>query len=135
MITQSRKFKPVKCWGCGQGHNLRERPTTSEEEKQRIYQQRREQRPTSKPHQSNQANTSTVTQSRPILSNITTPSTDKCAAVARKPITPATATPITPSTTTMSRRSELTFAAAAKHRAKMDNDTHHPHLEEQLYGP
>ena len=40
--TQSRKFKATKCWGCGQGHNLRDCPTTSEEEKQRIYQRKRE---------------------------------------------------------------------------------------------
>jgi hypothetical protein len=29
MITQSRKFRPIKCWGCGQGHNLRYFPTPS----------------------------------------------------------------------------------------------------------
>jgi hypothetical protein len=34
---QSKKFKNVKCWGCGHGHHLRTCPTTSEEERQRLW--------------------------------------------------------------------------------------------------
>ncbi|KAG7340238.1 reverse transcriptase RNA-dependent DNA polymerase [Nitzschia inconspicua] len=44
LATQSRKFKPVKCWGCGHHHNLRNCPTTSEEQKQSIYHKKREEK-------------------------------------------------------------------------------------------
>jgi hypothetical protein len=42
VITQSKKFRTIKCWGCGQGHSLRDCPTTSDAEKQKNYQQKRE---------------------------------------------------------------------------------------------
>jgi hypothetical protein len=42
LITQSKKFKGVKCWACGHSHNLRDCPTTSEEKKQQIYKQKRD---------------------------------------------------------------------------------------------
>ncbi|KAG7362456.1 integrase core domain containing protein [Nitzschia inconspicua] len=44
LVTQSRKFEPVKCWGCGHHHNLRDCPTTSDEQKQALYQQQREEK-------------------------------------------------------------------------------------------
>ncbi|KAG7355158.1 hypothetical protein IV203_004514 [Nitzschia inconspicua] len=44
LVTQSRKFKPVKCWGCGHHHNLRDCPTTSDKQKQALYQQKREEK-------------------------------------------------------------------------------------------
>ncbi|KAG7352569.1 hypothetical protein IV203_008617 [Nitzschia inconspicua] len=44
LVTLSRKFKPVKCWGCGHHHNLRDCPTTSDEQKQALYQQKREEK-------------------------------------------------------------------------------------------
>jgi hypothetical protein len=31
MITQSQKYKPIKCWNCGQSHHLRDCPTVTPE--------------------------------------------------------------------------------------------------------
>jgi hypothetical protein len=37
MITQSKKLRTIKCWGCGQGHSLRGCATTSDGKKQNIF--------------------------------------------------------------------------------------------------
>ncbi len=38
---QSRKFRGVKCWGCGHNHHLRACPTTSAEERHRLWEEHR----------------------------------------------------------------------------------------------
>jgi hypothetical protein len=38
---QSQKFRTMKCWGCGHSHHLRDCPTTSNEQRQRLWEEHR----------------------------------------------------------------------------------------------
>jgi hypothetical protein len=122
LITQSKKYKPIKCWGCGQGHNLRDCPTTSDQQKQAIYQQKREEIANRKPNLLYQAQ-EVKTQSRTLTSIKPTlpPQTRNTTAAA---VTTTDSTTMSPVVTNMSRRSGMTYAATATHHAKMAKKIH-----------
>ncbi|KAG7340335.1 reverse transcriptase RNA-dependent DNA polymerase [Nitzschia inconspicua] len=108
LVTQSKKFRPVKCWGCGHSHNLRDCLTTTDDQKQAIYRQKREekqQRSNGQPtnpnnHQANKAAASKQEES----TTTTTPPTTNISA--NKVIE-------------MPRRRGTNFAAPAKHFSGM----------------
>jgi hypothetical protein len=117
MITQCRKFRPIKCWGCGQGHNLRDCPTTNDKQKQEIYQQKREQNTATKQRHSNEAN----------IARSQARNTSKKTKEINLPTQPTTenhelacpTTSLSTNVTNMQRRSDLLYAAVAQHRASM----------------
>jgi hypothetical protein len=65
---QSTKFKKMKCWGCGYNHHLRDCPTTSNEDKQRLWEE----------HRTNLANNTNKSTNRCISSNSANIATTNC---------------------------------------------------------
>jgi hypothetical protein len=65
---QSQKFKKMKCWGCGYNHHLRDCPTTSNEDKQRLWEE----------HRTNLANKQHYRNTNSRLANNTDNSTNRC---------------------------------------------------------
>jgi hypothetical protein len=65
---QSAKFKKMKCWGCGHNHHLRDCPTTSNEDKQRLWEE----------HRTNLANNTNNSTNRCISSNSANIATTNC---------------------------------------------------------
>ncbi|KAG7366304.1 hypothetical protein IV203_028974 [Nitzschia inconspicua] len=108
LVTQSKKFRPVKCWGCGHSHNLRDCPTTTDDQKQAIYRQKREekqQRSNGQPTNPNshQANKAAASKQEESTTTATPPTTN---ILANKVIE-------------MPRRRGTNFAAPAKHFSGM----------------
>ncbi|KAG7349249.1 hypothetical protein IV203_011846 [Nitzschia inconspicua] len=108
LVTQSKKFRPVKCWGCGHSHNLRGCPTTTDDQKQVIYRQKREekqQRSNGQPTNPNnhQANKAAASKQEESTTTATPPTTNISA---NKVIE-------------MPRRRGTNFAAPAKHFSGM----------------
>ena len=66
-VHTSQKFRgEVKCWSCGRSHHMRNCPTTSEEDKQAIYERKRQERESARSRRSTeeprqQANNTTDT--------------------------------------------------------------------------
>ncbi|KAG7372378.1 hypothetical protein IV203_018521 [Nitzschia inconspicua] len=108
LVTQSKKFRPVKCWGCGHSHNLRDCPTTTDDQKQAIYKQKRkekQQRSNGSPTNNNKQHANKAAASKPEESTTTeTPPTTNISA--NKVIK-------------MPRRRGTNFAAPAKHFSGM----------------
>jgi hypothetical protein len=120
MITQSKKYKPLKCWNCGHGHHLRDCPTVTTEKREQLFQSYRRsnentrQHPSSSTphhnrdkHQSNTANVNLLKTKTNQVRNI--PNTSENA----KTNTSNTVV------TNMSRRLGTTFASVANHLASM----------------
>ncbi|KAG7371221.1 hypothetical protein IV203_019791 [Nitzschia inconspicua] len=108
LVTQSKKFRPVKCWGCGHSHNLRDCPTTTDQQKQHIYKQKREekqQRSNGSPTNNNKQHANKAAASKPEDSTTTA--------------TPPTTNILANKVIEMPRRCGTNFAAPAKHFSGM----------------
>jgi hypothetical protein len=57
IALQSSKYKKIKCWGFSHSHHLRNCPTTSEKERQRLWEKHRNRQPHYTPRKTHQDNT------------------------------------------------------------------------------
>jgi hypothetical protein len=127
-MMQSSKFKPIKCWGCGRNHHLRNCPTTSQEDRQRLWEEFRTKHPRNQPTNNIKTQTNTnrspPSDSTPTAnsvnhnSNSSSAHTDSATAGKAPPLTPSSN--INRSEVTMSKRKNISgIAYATVHHANM----------------